>query len=778
MAIYEPISPTQFRVVHILPGQPKDPLRCVLEVRTSEAKTAYEALSYEWGAGLKATRVIGIANQPSPRPARDVPKVRRLGSTLDGVLNMLGWPDHLTISQGHLSLGLLFAVATWRWTRTADVEAPPAWFRWFTSQASWKTVVRFLYGCSRALLLLGLVLIPLEYYFEVKPWPLVLIRQTEFIPPPPSPFAFSIVAVTPNLELALRHLRRRSQRRTLWIDALCINQEDEDEKMAQIQRMGVIYASAAAVVVWLGDCHGIGGRPSCLERRLRKRYGCRHRNEIEEAFNLMNAPELWTFAIPRIFGRVGWPDEVDFAIRRRCMAARRGFLRIARRGWWRRLWVVQEVLLAMGGVTSLQCGHCSCPFRAFREMHNQILGLTSRADVDVYKELVLTDSFMTMVNRFQSFAPLIPFSGPIGTKSKPLWAGIVDSVFASEFGEMNVSRHTQYLGRRLPRRLLRVLLWMAGYFECRYDGDRPAAVLGIVAGVEKAPGAVAKLIQLFTRPAYEIVLAEIVSSVVEYSLKPDLTASYIFKVSFLTLHWHAKHWAFSRPPEYIIPHSLDVLQAIQEDGRGEARQTDGELFCALARYLARSTRSLAFLEAAPFLDDEDGTPSWVPTWRKKVDQTACTLEVWDHSQAATDKFFIVGKGRILLIVGLDCGHVTNVPATGLPRVRGLAERWVWDPNTLSIRYRKDVEDSEGGGGFGLVRAGDVRVGDRIVCVPGCLNTLVLRRVARPGSEKRWRLVGLVRLSADLGPMELCWRYTEAEWERLQRERALNWFTIV
>jgi hypothetical protein len=63
------------------------------------------------------------------------------------------------------------------------------------------------------------------------------------------PLNFETLEVTTNLELALRYLRRENRARTLWIDALCINQKDEDEKTIQIQRMQWIYANASPIVV-------------------------------------------------------------------------------------------------------------------------------------------------------------------------------------------------------------------------------------------------------------------------------------------------------------------------------------------------------------------------------------------------------------------------------------------------------------------------------------------------------------------------------------------------
>lgn len=55
-----------------------------------------------------------------------------------------------------------------------------------------------------------------------------------------------------NLESALRHLRYTSKPRTLRIDAIRINQNDNTEKAAQVIRMADIYSLAARVVVWLG----------------------------------------------------------------------------------------------------------------------------------------------------------------------------------------------------------------------------------------------------------------------------------------------------------------------------------------------------------------------------------------------------------------------------------------------------------------------------------------------------------------------------------------------
>ncbi|KAK2684705.1 hypothetical protein QWA68_016409 [Fusarium oxysporum] len=60
------------------------------------------------------------------------------------------------------------------------------------------------------------------------------------------------IPITESLETALRHLRRRHETITLWIDQICINQEDNSEKSKQVGMMGRIYSEANQVLVWLG----------------------------------------------------------------------------------------------------------------------------------------------------------------------------------------------------------------------------------------------------------------------------------------------------------------------------------------------------------------------------------------------------------------------------------------------------------------------------------------------------------------------------------------------
>jgi hypothetical protein len=58
--------------------------------------------------------------------------------------------------------------------------------------------------------------------------------------------------VTANLHAALQNVRNSLLERILWIDAICINQRDDEEKGQQIGYMAEIYSKASRVIIWLG----------------------------------------------------------------------------------------------------------------------------------------------------------------------------------------------------------------------------------------------------------------------------------------------------------------------------------------------------------------------------------------------------------------------------------------------------------------------------------------------------------------------------------------------
>ena len=61
-----------------------------------------------------------------------------------------------------------------------------------------------------------------------------------------------VLRITTNLANALRAVRQTSDTILIWVDALCINQQDLSERNHQVQLMRQIFTSAVTVNIWLG----------------------------------------------------------------------------------------------------------------------------------------------------------------------------------------------------------------------------------------------------------------------------------------------------------------------------------------------------------------------------------------------------------------------------------------------------------------------------------------------------------------------------------------------
>lgn len=65
------------------------------------------------------------------------------------------------------------------------------------------------------------------------------------------------LAITKPLETALRYLRSTKSNLTLWVDAVCIDQKNLEERNQQVLLMRVIYSPARKVVAWIGEERGL-----------------------------------------------------------------------------------------------------------------------------------------------------------------------------------------------------------------------------------------------------------------------------------------------------------------------------------------------------------------------------------------------------------------------------------------------------------------------------------------------------------------------------------------
>ena len=59
--------------------------------------------------------------------------------------------------------------------------------------------------------------------------------------------------VTEGVFAAVKNLRPEDQPLTIWIDQVCINQDDFDERFQQVMLMRDIYTRSQQVYIWLGE---------------------------------------------------------------------------------------------------------------------------------------------------------------------------------------------------------------------------------------------------------------------------------------------------------------------------------------------------------------------------------------------------------------------------------------------------------------------------------------------------------------------------------------------
>jgi hypothetical protein len=147
---------------------------------------------------------------------------------------------------------------------------------------------------------------------------------------------FNRLPLTANLHDALQRLRNPHLQRILWIDAICINQDNAAEKSKQIGKMPVIFANAIHVIVWLGDEDSTTNGKSVVDalKRLKRYWYQTH--------------EAGPFTIQgwRKTRRKGLVYAGGKSSRILSSRQERHLKSLLRRSWFRRSWVVQEVAVA------------------------------------------------------------------------------------------------------------------------------------------------------------------------------------------------------------------------------------------------------------------------------------------------------------------------------------------------------------------------------------------------------------------------------------------------
>jgi hypothetical protein len=102
--------------------------------------------------------------------------------------------------------------------------------------------------------------------------------------------------VTTNLELALRYLRLPDKPRTIWVDAICIDQSNIKERNQQVRPMKGIYSSCAVDLVWIGESDEVTQGAIHTVKRMKGLNLQRLTNQGRKNFGIRGSDEHVSFS--------------------------------------------------------------------------------------------------------------------------------------------------------------------------------------------------------------------------------------------------------------------------------------------------------------------------------------------------------------------------------------------------------------------------------------------------------------------------------------------------
>ncbi|KAI3329986.1 HET-domain-containing protein [Ustulina deusta] len=148
----------------------------------------------------------------------------------------------------------------------------------------------------------------------------------------------NVVDVPASAVAALRCMRRAEGPRVIWIDSICINQTDLDERAYQVGMMADIYRSAKGNLVYLGES----------DERTRDAFEMAERLYQEIRRKTSDFSEFHSLMRRHLHGGGYADDELE------CRLDERALTSVFGRPWFQRLWIIQEATLAV--VNTCFCG--------------------------------------------------------------------------------------------------------------------------------------------------------------------------------------------------------------------------------------------------------------------------------------------------------------------------------------------------------------------------------------------------------------------------------------
>ncbi|KAK5635402.1 hypothetical protein RRF57_011114 [Xylaria bambusicola] len=158
----------------------------------------------------------------------------------------------------------------------------------------------------------------------------------------------SFIKITDNLDSALRHLRTKKYAKILWVDAICINQADLDERGHQVQLMRDVYQLAARVIIWLG--------PEKDDSAAAMRYigFVGTRVEFDWSTLVLKPTNRAHTEDEKALSAGVFPSDIPL----------QALWALMQRSWFERVWIRQEAHLAKRAV--VYCGPATIDWHVFR----------------------------------------------------------------------------------------------------------------------------------------------------------------------------------------------------------------------------------------------------------------------------------------------------------------------------------------------------------------------------------------------------------------------------
>ncbi|KAE9366359.1 hypothetical protein N431DRAFT_430453 [Stipitochalara longipes BDJ] len=134
----------------------------------------------------------------------------------------------------------------------------------------------------------------------------------------------------------------------LWVDAICIDQAHVSERNHQVTQIGEIYAGAERVVIWLGEASRDSDMALTFMLKLYEHLATKGEISITTVQSSQYSGTDFALTLRELLLNQKCSDELEAGAR------------ILARPWWRRAWVVQELVVAKDAIC--YCGKMSVPW--------------------------------------------------------------------------------------------------------------------------------------------------------------------------------------------------------------------------------------------------------------------------------------------------------------------------------------------------------------------------------------------------------------------------------